>query len=88
MSRSIRKPYSACVYYFSNKKDRTIANRSLRSKTREVMHFIRMGEDPDLLCFPVIREVSDVWSFSSDGLPHYVGKNDWDVGYYEKLKRK
>ena len=67
MSRSYRKPYLSWVCYFSNKKDKRIANRKFRRLNKVLTKIF-----PDKLKYK-LREVSDVWSFSSDGLVHYVG---------------
>ena len=69
MSRSYKKPYACWVCYFSNKKDKRIANRKFRRKNK-----ILLKLTPDKLKYR-LREVSNVWSFSSDGLAHYVGNS-------------
>lgn len=67
MSRSYKKPYACWVCYFSNKKDKKIANKKFRRINKV---FTRI--DPEKLKHK-LREVSNVWDFSSDGLAHYVG---------------
>ena len=69
MSRSYKKPYANYVWYFSNKKDKRIANRKFRRLNKV---FSRI--DPDKLKYK-LKEVSDVWDFSSDGLAYYVGNS-------------
>lgn len=75
MSRSRKKPYQAWACYFSNKKDKTIANRTLRRKNKH-----RLKKDKPLLHH--VREVSDTWNFDSDGLAVYRGK---DLEFYKEL---
>lgn len=70
MSRSYKKPYACYVYYFSNKKDKRKANRKFRRFNRI---FSRI--DLEKLKYK-LKEVSNVWSFSSDGLAHYVGNSE------------
>lgn len=48
----------------SDKEDRHKANRKLR---RAVKILIRKG----IYFFPVIKELSDIWGFASDGGRHY-----------------
>lgn len=67
MSRSYKKPYACWVCYFSNKKDKKIANKKFRRINKV---FTRV--DPEKLKHR-LREVSNVWDFSSDGLAQYVG---------------
>jgi len=59
----------------SDKEDRSKANRSLRRKVRMI---IKKG----LEHFPLLREISDMWNFRSDGGSFYQ-KN-----FEEKWKRK
>lgn len=84
MSKSYRKPYASYVYYFSNKKDKQIANRRFRRTNK-----IKVKVNPDKLTYK-LKEVSNTYTFSSDGLVHYCGhfKNtDWH-DFYIKIKRK
>lgn len=94
MSRSFKKnPFQAVCCYISNKKDKTIANRLFRRKSKRNL---KVGKELPYS----IREVSDTYNFSSDGLPTYVGKHDYDfltkLGYsleyieelYKKIFRK
>lgn len=70
MSRSFKKPYAAYVCYFSNKKDKRIANRKFRRINR-----IFSKIKPEKLRYK-LREVLDVYDFSSDGLVQYVGNTE------------
>lgn len=69
MSRSRKKPYACWVCYFSNKKDKRISNRKFRRFNKV---FSRI--DPEKLKYK-LKEVSNVWNFSSDGLAQYVGNS-------------
>lgn len=62
-----------CLLYFSNKKDKVIANRLFRRISRLKL---KKGEEP----LNSIREVSDTWNFDSDGLAYYFPKQ-----YYNYL---
>jgi len=49
----------------SNKKDRSLANRKFRRKTKI-----------DIFNPPIsLREVSDTWNFTSDGLAHFIWRS-------------
>ena len=67
MSRSYKKPYASYVCYFSNKKDKRIANRIFRRINK-----IFLKTNQDKLKYR-LKEVSDTYSFASDGLASYVG---------------
>jgi hypothetical protein len=69
------------VCYSSNKWGRTAANRKLR---RAVKARIHLDYDEDDYIPKVLREVSNTYSFPSDGLPWYNEKNTLD-GYYHDL---
>lgn len=90
MSRSHKKnPFMAVCCYFSNKKDKIIANRLFRriSKNR-----LRKGEYP----LYSLKEVSDTWNFASDGLAYYHPKDYYNYllklgytqNYIDELYRK
>ena len=70
MSRSYKKPYACYVCYFSNKKDKRRANRKFRRFNK-----IFSKINPEKLKYK-LKEVSNVWSFSSDGLACYVGNSE------------
>lgn len=75
MSRSKKKPYQAWACYFSNKEDKTIANRTFRRKNK---YKLKKGKP---LLYDV-KEVSDTWNFDSDGLAVYRGN---DLEFYKEL---
>lgn len=62
MSRSYRKPYG-CVTRAGGGRDKRLANRKLRRLVR-----LAIKQDKPI---PVLREVSDVWSFTSDGKRYF-----------------
>lgn len=70
MSRSVKRPFASYVCYFSNKKDKRRANRTFRRFNK-----ILLKADPEKL-LSKLKEVSDVWNFSSDGLAYYVGNSE------------
>ena len=80
MSRSRKKTYHSnwVVVNGSNKVARSDANKKLRRRVREIL---RKNNTEDGL-LPVLREVSDVWSFPSDGLGKVHGTKcpNWAVG--------
>lgn len=69
MSRSYKKPYATYVCYFSNKKDKRIANKTFRRRSK-----IFLKHNLDKLPYR-IREARNVWDFASDGLAYYVGNS-------------
>mgnify|MGYP004608663875 CR=1 FL=1 len=94
MSRSYKKnPFAAICKYKSNKWDKVKANKKFRRLNK-----LKLIAEKEPL--KSIREVSDVWDFTSDGLASYVDKHcyDWLLrkGYsqeecdklYSKLFRK
>jgi hypothetical protein len=69
MSRSYaKKPVDNYVCYRSNKSARSSANRCLRAAVRN------FNEDTEV--FPLLREVSNVYDFPSDGLPHWQDEDE------------
>lgn len=85
MSRSKKKHYQFAKYSESDKKDRSLANRNFRRKSK-----IQISKDEEP--FVHIREVSDTWDFASDGLAHIVHEafnNHIDnLEFINSLKRK
>lgn len=74
MSRSkIHHPKVSHVCYFSNKKDKRIANRLLRRSNKQLLSQDLLEEKR---CLRTLREISDVYDFKSDGLPYYMSKYD------------
>ena len=77
MSRSYKKnPFAAICKYKSNKWDKVKANKKFRRLNK-----LKLVAEKEPL--KSIREVSDVWDFTSDGLASYVDKH-----YYDWLLRK
>lgn len=85
MSRSKRKPYITCCEG-SNKKDKIAANRIFRRINK-----IFLKKDPDKVKYR-LREVSDTYSFATDGLAYYVQKHikddPWWGDFYIRIQRK
>ena len=78
MSRSKRKPYITWCGG-SNKKDKITANRIFRRINK-----ILLKKDPDKIKYR-LREVSDTYNFTTDGLAYYVKSN---IAWYNKIQRK
>ena len=84
MSRSKRKPYITWCNG-SNKKDKIVANRIFRRINK-----ILMKKDPDKVKYR-LREVSDTYSFATDGLAYYLKSNiddPWWNELYIRIQRK
>lgn len=78
MSKSYRKSpcFSVTCSGFNRgeKKDKQNAHRRLRSGAKQVCHLLCGAVDYELLdtaCFPLLREISDVWDFAKDGKMHH-----------------
>ena len=71
MSRSIRKPFLTFCGG-SNKDARSKANRKFRRLTKRKIKKFEFSALPMLL-----KEVSDVWDFPTDGLAHYNPTEDY-----------
>ncbi len=94
MSNSIRKTPILGILHpkGSEKKDKRIANRSLRRVSRQRLV---CALDHDALVLPIMREHFDVWSFSHDG-KRWIRFNytdnpricAWTLRYYAKAMRK
>lgn len=84
--------FDSVATYFSNKKDKRIANQCFRSRNKQIAKEVRKLMDyqwsytdgfdyDDIHMFPFlyhIRECSDVWGFQSDGLKrYYKRKGSW-----------
>lgn len=84
MSRSIKKhPFISICIHASNKWDKRQANKKFRHLSKS-----KLASNKEL---PVrLKEVSDVWNFSSDGLAFYISRKDYEQlnNYYNKLLRK
>lgn len=80
------------VYYFSNKKSRTAANQSFRTKNKQHLKvledflktspsYIQENDYDDLPNIETrflnkLKECSDTWDFDSDGLKQYIRRYD------------
>lgn len=69
MSRSYKKHPAAKIAGSSDKKDKRLANRLFRRLSRI---FIKIGKEP----LHRLKECSNTWSFSSDGLANWNNKLD------------
>lgn len=84
MGKSKRKPYYSIVCGGDNMKEwRTISNRKLRRKAKQVLHNCK---DYDNLVVPILREVSDVWSSPRDGNMHYYHKPLMNQCVWDEIK--
>ncbi|MBP9094535.1 hypothetical protein KBI23_26185 [bacterium] len=86
MSRSFRHtPVIGNACAASDKPGKQIANRTLRMHVRIcLLKALRNSDDFDNLVVPLLREVSNVWSFPKDG-KHRMNPNG---SYYRKCMRK
>jgi len=67
MSRSrIKSKIHGITTAKSEKQDKRIANRRLRRA-------VKQKPKTDDTIFPIMREISDVWSFEKDGKTYYEG---------------
>jgi hypothetical protein len=93
MSRSIvsRHNKNAVIMKFwggdSDKKDKQKANRSFRRSNKMDAKKSTLVKD-DEFKYHDIREISDTWSFRSDGLSHYWNISDYEKEEFNKLKSK
>lgn len=80
MGKSKKKhPFSGITTSETEKKDKQIANKRLRLRTKQKLKHM---EDPDAEIFPEKEEVSNVHSFDKDG------KCRFDPELHPKLMRK
>ena len=88
MSHSYRHtPIQSMCTAVSEKKDKRIANRTLRHKVK-----MRLTYKIDEIKLPLLREVSDVWGMAKDG-KMWFGQMKTDPDsmwreYYRKSMRK
>lgn len=96
MSRSYKKScndkYAFCpiACYFSNKKDKRYANRKFRRKSKNnvnsVLYLMDIEKYKDIY---KLKEISDVWDFSSDGLCRCIlYDNNWTKEEKRKMRAK
>lgn len=78
MSRSYRHtPIAGIACGASDKYDKQLANRRLRHKVNRVLKR-SIGVLTDMI-YPLMREVSNVWSFVKDGKQYFGNGNKEDV---------
>ena len=83
MSRSRRKTKAMKIYGgYSDKKDKRLANRAFRRLSKIRVQKVIMSDEDDVNIPVDMDEVSNVYSFSSDGGAYY--REDLD----EKFMRK
>ena len=71
----------------SDKKDKQKANRSFRRLSRMDAKRSTLFEE-DVFKYHDMKEISDTWSFRSDGLSHYWDISDCDKEEFNRLKSK
>jgi hypothetical protein len=68
MSRSfVRTPITGMTTAVSEKQDKRLANRRLRRSARQRLHEVESGAEADAVMVPLLRDVSNVYSFDKDG---------------------
>lgn len=75
MSRSFKKHPAIKIAGKSDKQDKRFANRLFRKISKRLM---RLGKEP----LHFLKECSNTWSFSSDGLAYW--HNDLDKKFMRK----
>lgn len=86
MSRSHRKTYITWCNG-SNKEDKRIANKRFRRRNKCSVRRLSYDECCDLLY--KLREISNTYNFTTDGLAYYISKKDIKfVNDVQKLWRK
>lgn len=89
MSRSRYKHPRVAWVGGNNKQDRTIANRKMRKANRDILRKVYTSVSFDDLQFKKLREVSDTYDFTTDGLPRTTSiyKQMWMRGsIYESIQ--
>lgn len=71
----------------SDKKDKQKANRSFRRLSRMDAKRSTLLEE-DAFKYYDMKEISDTWSFRSDGLSHYWDISNYDKEEFNRLKSK
>jgi hypothetical protein len=90
MSKSTKRHPAAKICGRSDKRDKRIANRKFRRLTRDLLHVFDIDRLPVSL-----KEVSDTYNFSSDGLAFWMPcpRQDhpnpyWNEDAWKKMMRK
>ena len=88
MSRSRKHiPISGITGDNSEKKDKRIANKKLRTRTRDLLRAVLHTDEEGDLVFPDhLHEVSNPYDGSKDG-KHYYGEHEGE-DWYDKMMRK
>ncbi len=86
MSRSYKHLPICGIAGHSDKKDKRIANRRVRTNVRRRIRTAETLDDFDTL--PRLRELSDVWGFSKDGHSWFGHLADRRPALYRELMRK
>lgn len=71
----------------SNKKDKRIANRKFRRKENVETRQSMINQE-DMFNTKDLKDVSNTYDFSSDGLAHYFNFKDWEVEDKHRFKNK
>ena len=71
----------------SDKKDKQKANRSFRRLSKIDVKRSKLESD-DMFNYHHIKEISDTWSFRSDGLSYYYDISDVSKDERNKIKSK
>lgn len=85
MSRSHRRPFVTWSDG-SNKEDKRRANRRFRKSNRDTLRCFTEEEIVKLLY--KLREISNTYSFNTDGLAHYYKKRGDEDDVWDKIRRK
>ena len=88
MSRSRRHtPISGITGAESEKKDKKIANKQMRTRTRDLLRAALHADEEEDLVFPDhLHEVSNPYSGDKDG-KHYYGNHE-EEEWFRKMMRK
>lgn len=86
------------ICHFSNKKDKKIAHKKLRAKTLDSLSklYKEQPKNSDIFFYEYLnekinfpeklKEVSDTYNFSSDGLKHFITFNELRSQYFIRNK--
>lgn len=85
MSRSRRHRPIHGIAGGSEQYDKRLANRRLRRTHKQL---IRSESEIDIVILPVMRDISNVWSFNKDGKSYFGQMEHTDPALYRKLMSK
>jgi hypothetical protein len=83
MGKSLRKHQKCKIAGHSDKRDKRLTNRRFRRLEK-----IRMCKENYDRLPKSVKDVSDTWSFSSDGLAMWFDRHTVGDEYFSKLMRK